>query len=137
MKKVLVLLCLAALTLTLCSCGEKTQILTAYVEDELSIVERQAVQSSILAIDAVQQAVYVSGEEALDAFIAQHGDDEAFADIDTGLLQGRFMITVRSDDMEAVAAQIEAIEGVEKVILPMKINPVVKAVAWLQELFAE
>lgn len=136
MKKILVLLCLAALTLTLCSCGEKTQILTAYVEDELSIVERQAVQSSILAIDAVQQAVYVSGEEALDAFIAQYGDDEAFADIDTGLLQGRFMITVRSDDMEAVAAQIEAIEGVEKVILPMKINPVVKAVAWLQELFA-
>ena len=92
----------------------KTSEILVYVDSELSDAEAKSVGTKINMVDNVLQSVFVSREEALKAFIADHQDEsEAFAGVQASDLRHRFVVTLEDNSlMEKTAATIEQIPGV-------------------------
>ena len=94
----------------------KTNEILVYIDTELPDAEAKSVGTRINQIANVQNAVFVSREQALEAFIAEHQDDEAFSGVDASDLRHRFVVTLMDNSkMEETVAAIEAISGVAKI----------------------
>ena len=133
MKKIMLVLLSAAMLLALCACGqrEKETELLVFLEENLSEIEERNIGVKINVIDDVQSATYISGEEALNAFIEQQESEEAFSGMD-GVLRGRYSVSVKTADLDGVMEQLEAIEGVDEVAGPPEIGLGQIFAAWLQ-----
>lgn len=92
-----------------------TQELSAYVSSDLSLVEVKSLGAQINHIEGVQEAVFVSAEAALEEFIADHGNDPAFAGVEPSDLRHRYCITILTETTEEAVEQIKAIPGIEDV----------------------
>ena len=94
----------------------KTNEVLVYVDSELPTAEAKSVGTKINRIDNVSMARFVSREEALRNFIADHQDDDAFSGIEAGDLRHRFVVTLEDNGrMEETVAQLEKIPGVAKI----------------------
>ena len=94
----------------------KTNEILVYIDSELPDAEAKSVGTQINQIPNVQNAVFVSREEALDAFIADHQEDEAFSGVDAADLRHRFVVTLADNNqMEDTVSAIEKIAGVAKI----------------------
>ena len=94
----------------------KTNEILVYIDTALPDAEAKSVGTRINQIANVQNSVFVSREEALEKFVAEHQDDEAFSGVDAADLRHRFVVTlVDNSQMEDTVAQIEAIAGVAKI----------------------
>ena len=94
----------------------KTNEILVYIDSELPDAEAKSVGTQINQIPNVQNAVFVSREEALDAFIADHQEDEAFSGVDAADLRHRFVVTLADNNqMEDTVSAIEKISGVAKI----------------------
>ncbi len=133
MKKIMLVLLSAVMLLTLCACGqrEKEVELLVFLEENLSEIEERNIGVKINVIDDVQSATYISGEEALNAFIEQQESIEAFSGLE-GVLRGRYSVFVKTADLDGVMEQLEAIEGVDEVAGPPEIGLGQIIAAWLQ-----
>ena len=94
----------------------KTNEIMVYIDAELPDAQAKSVGSQINAIQNVQKAVFVTREEALDAFIAEHQNDDAFSGVEASDLRHRYVVTLMDNNMmhETVDA-IAAISGVAKI----------------------
>lgn len=94
----------------------KTNEIMVYIDAELSDAEAKSIGSRINTIQNVQKAVFVTREEALDAFIEAHKNDEAFSGVDANDLRHRYVVTLMDNNKihETVDA-IEEISGVAKI----------------------
>ena len=62
------------------------------------------------------KATFVSREEALKNFVADHQGNDAFSGVEAEDLRHRFVVTLEDNaQIEQTVAQIEAIEGVAKI----------------------
>ena len=87
-----------------------------YVDDTLSEAEAKSVGTKINMIDNVLQATFVPREEALERFVKDHNEDEAFSGLDASDLRHRFVITLEDNSrIKETTAQIESIPGVAKI----------------------
>ena len=95
----------------------KTNEILVYIDSELPDAEARSVGTRINQIGNVLQAEFVSREEALEAFIADHEEEgEAFAGVVAGDLRHRFVVTLEDNAlMEQTANQISDIPGVAKI----------------------
>ena len=95
----------------------KTNEILVYVESDLSDAEAKSVGTKINMVDNVLQSVFVSREEALEDFIADHADEsDAFAGVNAQDLRHRFVITLEDNDlMEQTTEQIRGIPGVANI----------------------
>ena len=95
----------------------KTNEILVYVDSELSDADARSIGTRINKIDNVLLAKFVSREEALEAFIADHQDESsAFTGVLASDLRHRFVVTLESNElMEQTVAQIEDIPGVAKI----------------------
>ena len=95
----------------------KTNEILVYIDSELPDAEAKSVGTKINQIANVLQAEFVSREEALEAFIADHKEEgEAFAGVVAGDLRHRFVVTLEDNAlMEQTANQIYEIPGVAKI----------------------
>ena len=95
----------------------KTNEILVYIDSELPDAEAKSVGTKINQISNVLQAEFVSREEALEAFIADHKEEgEAFAGVVAGDLRHRFVVTLEDNAlMEQTANQIYKIPGVAKI----------------------
>lgn len=94
-----------------------TEILV-YIDQTLSDAEARAMAQQIAAVDNVAQCTFVSREEALDDFIADH-DDPAFDGVDAEELRHRCVVTLEELGlMEQTAALLEKMDGVAEVTKP-------------------
>ena len=95
----------------------KTNEILVYIDSELPDAEARSVGTKINKISNVLQAKFVSREEALEAFIADHKEEgEAFAGVVAGDLRHRFVVTLEDNAlMEQTANQIYEIPGVAKI----------------------
>ena len=95
----------------------KTNEILVYIDSELPDAEAKSVGTKINQISNVLQAEFVSREEALEAFIADHKEEgEAFAGVVAGDLRHRFVVTLEDNAlMEQTANQIYEIPGVAKI----------------------
>ncbi|HIT34284.1 MAG TPA: ABC transporter permease [Candidatus Faecousia intestinigallinarum] len=95
----------------------KTSEILVYVDSELSEAEAKSIGTKINMIDNVLQSVFVSREEALEDFVADHQEEgEAFAGVEATDLRHRFVVTLEDNTlMEQTAQQVEEIPGVAKI----------------------
>ena len=91
----------------------KTNEIRVFVDENLSDAEAKSVGSKLNQIENIYRAEFVSREQALEAFIADHNNDEAFAGVDAEYLRHRFVVTLEDNSqMKATLEQIKLIPGV-------------------------
>ena len=94
----------------------KTNEILVYVDSNLPEAEAKSIGTKINRVSNVHNATFVSREEALEAFIADHQEDEAFAGVRAEDLRHRFVVVLKDNtQMEETTAQIENIAGVAKI----------------------
>ena len=94
----------------------KTNEILVYIDSELPDAEARSVGTQINQIANVQNSVFVSREEALQNFVADHQEDEAFSGVEASDLRHRFVVTLMDNTLiEETVADIEAISGVAKI----------------------
>ena len=100
----------------------KTSEVLVYVDSEMSDAEAKSVGTKINRIENIQEAVFVSREEALEEFVQDQDNDEAFTGVDAKDLRHRFKVTLMDNSkMEETVAQIEQIPGVTNVSAPYEL----------------
>ena len=94
----------------------KTNEILVYVDETLTDAEARSVGTKINTIENVLQAEFVSREDALNDFVADHQGDEAFSGVDAQDLRHRFVVTLMSNaQMKQTVAQLEEVPGVASI----------------------
>ena len=94
----------------------KTNEILVYIDSELPDAEARSVGTQINRIENVQNAVFVSREEALEDFVADHQGDEAFSGVDAADLRHRYVVTLMDNSqMKETVKALEGISGVAKI----------------------
>ena len=94
----------------------KTNEILVYVDTELPDAEAKSVGTQINQIENVQNSVFVSREEALADFIAEHQGNDAFSGVQAEDLRHRYVVTLMDNTkMAQTVAAIEGISGVANI----------------------
>ena len=91
----------------------QTSEILVYIDSSLSDAEARSVGTKINALDNVLQATFVSREEALQNFIADHENDAALKGVKAEDLRHRYVVTLEDNArMEETDGQLKQIPGV-------------------------
>lgn len=94
----------------------KTNEVLVIIDENLSDAEAKSVGTQINQIENVYKATFKSREEALEDFIADHQDEEAFSGVSAEDLRHRYIVVLEDNaKMRQTVAQIEQIPGVAKI----------------------
>ena len=94
----------------------KTNEVLVIIDENLPDAEAKSVGTHINQIANVQNSRFVSREEALENFIAEHQNDNAFSGVEAEDLRHRYVVTLMDNALiKETVAQIEAIPGVVKI----------------------
>ena len=94
----------------------RTNEILVYIDSELPDAEAKSVGTQINQIPNVLNSVFVSRDEALEDFVADHQEDEAFSGVEASDLRHRFVVTLVDNTlMEETVNSIEGISGVAKI----------------------
>ena len=93
----------------------QTSEILVYVDDTLTDAEAKSIGTKINMLDNVLQSTFISREEALADFKADHDGDSAFDGVQAEDLRHRFVVTLESNAlMKQTDAQLNDIPGVAK-----------------------
>ena len=93
----------------------KTSEILCYVDSELSDSEARSIGTKINLMDNVLQATFVSREEALEDFIADHDGDSAFSGVQASDLRHRYVVGLEDNLlMEQTDEQLKQLPGIAK-----------------------
>ena len=91
----------------------KTNEILVYVDSSLSDAEARSVGTMINLIDNVLKAEFVSREQALANFVADHEGDDAFTGVDASDLRHRFVVTLEDNTLiEQTGIDLQNVSGV-------------------------
>ena len=91
----------------------KTNEILVYVDSSLSDAEARSVGTRINMLDNVLNSKFVSREEALANFVADHEGDDAFTGVDASDLRHRFVVTLEDNTrIEQTGEALRAVSGV-------------------------
>jgi len=94
----------------------KTNEILVYIDSELPEAEAKSVGTQINRIPNVLKAEFVSRQQALENFVADHQENEAFSGVAAEDLRHRFVVTLMDNSyMEETVEAIEIISGVAKI----------------------
>ena len=93
----------------------QTSEILVYVDSSLSAAEARSIGTKINMMDNVFKSTFVSREEALKDFIADHEGDPAFSGVQAEDLRHRFVVSLEDNTrMKETDAQLKQIPGVAK-----------------------
>ena len=93
----------------------QTSEILVYIDSSLSDAEARSVGTKINTLSNILRADFISREEALEDFIADHDGDSAFSGVQAEDLRHRFVVTLEDNTlMEQTDAQLRQIPGVAK-----------------------
>jgi cell division transport system permease protein len=93
----------------------KTSEILCYVDMELPDAEARSIGTQINLLDNVLQSTFVSREEALEDFIADHDGDSAFSGVQASDLRHRYVVVLEDNLlMKQTDEQLKALPGVAK-----------------------
>ena len=93
----------------------QTSEILVYIDSDLSDAEARSIGTKINLLDNVLQASFVSREEALQDFIADHDGDSAFSGVQASDLRHRYIVTLEDNTkMEQTDAALKQLPGVAK-----------------------
>ena len=91
----------------------KTNEILVLIDETLPEAEAHSVGTQINQIPNVQNSEFITREQALEAFIADHQDDEAFSGVEASDLRHRFKVTLVDNSlMKDTVKALEQIPGV-------------------------
>ena len=91
----------------------KTNEILVYVDSSLSDAEARSVGTRINMIDNVLKSEFVSREQALANFVADHDGDDAFTGVNASDLRHRFVVTLEDNTrIEQTGMALKAVSGV-------------------------
>ena len=91
----------------------QTSEILVYVDSSLTDAEARSIGTRINMLDNVFKSTFVSREEALQDFIADHEGDPAFSGVQAQDLRHRFVVSLEDNTlMRETDAQLKAIPGV-------------------------
>ena len=91
----------------------KTNEILVYVDSSLEDAEARSVGTRINLLDNVLKSEFVSREEALANFVADHEGDDAFTGVDASDLRHRFVVTLEDNTLiEETAQKLRTVPGV-------------------------
>ena len=91
----------------------KTNEILVFIDETLSDAEAKSIGTKINVIENVHQATFVTREEALANFIADHQDSTAFNGVAAEDLRHRFVVVLQDNkQISQTVAQIRQISGV-------------------------
>lgn len=95
----------------------KTNEILVYIDETLSEAEANSVVGTqINQTPNVQKAVFITREEALQSFVAEHQNDDAFSGVDAQDLRHRFVVTLEDNTkMDETVQALGNISGVAKI----------------------
>ncbi len=94
----------------------KTNEILVYVDSALSDAEAKSISSQLSRIENIHKAEFISREQALEDFVADHQGDEAFSGVEANDLRHRYRVVLEDNTLiEQTVAQIEQINGVAKI----------------------
>ncbi len=94
----------------------KTNEVMVYIDESLSLDEVRSVETEISKIPNVLDRTFISREEALEEFIKENGDNEAFAGLDATFLRHRYVVVLEDNSLiQETISHLEKIEGVDNV----------------------
>ena len=95
----------------------KTNEVLAYVDEDLSDAEARSVGTLVNRIDNVSQSTFVSREQALEDFIADYENPEAFEGTEADTLEHRFVVVLKDNrKLDETVASLKNISGVVDVV---------------------
>ena len=93
----------------------QTSEILVYVDADLSDAEARSIGTKINLLDNVLQSPFISREEALEDFIADHDGDSAFSGVQASDLRHRYVVTLEDNTkMKETDAQLKQLPGVAK-----------------------
>lgn len=93
----------------------QTSEILVYIDSDLSDAEARSIGTKINLLDNVLQSTFVSREQALEDFIADHNGDSAFNGVQASDLRHRYVVTLEDNTkMEQTDEQLQQIPGVAK-----------------------
>ena len=93
----------------------QTSEILVYIDSTLPDADARSIGTKINTLDNILQAKFISREEALQDFIADHDGDSAFSGVQAEDLRHRFVVTLEDNSlMEQTDEQLKAIPGVAK-----------------------
>ena len=93
----------------------QTSEILVYVDSDLPDAEARSIGTKINLLDNVLQATFVSREEALEDFIADHDGDSAFSGVQATDLRHRYIVTLENNlKMKQTDEQLKQLPGVAK-----------------------
>lgn len=100
----------------------KTNEVLAYIDSELSEAEARSISTHLTGIENIHQAEFITREQALEDFIADHNGDEAFTGIEADVLRHRYRIILEDNSlMEQTVAELAKIPGVVNINAPLEL----------------
>ena len=93
----------------------KTSEILVYIDTDLSDAEARSIGTKINLLDNVLQSTFVSREEALEDFIADHDGDSAFSGVQASDLRHRYVVSLEDNTkMEQTDQLLKQLPGVAK-----------------------
>ena len=94
----------------------KTNEILVYIDETLPDAEAKSVGTRINKIANVQNARFISRQEALDRFVEEHQGDDAFSGVEAEDLRHRYVVTLMDNAlMKQTVAELEQLSGVAKI----------------------
>ncbi len=94
----------------------KTNEILVYIDEELPEAEAKSIETVLRKLDFVSRADFVSREKALEEFVADHQDNEAFSGVEAADLRHRVEVVLKDNgEIKKAVAQISKINGVAKI----------------------
>ena len=102
---------------------EQDNEVMVYIDEELSEAEAKSVGSQINMITNVQNAVFISREEALKDFVAEQQDEALFAGLEASTFRDRYAVSMMDNRlMRQTCEEMEQIQGVAYVMAHYEIS---------------
>ncbi len=93
----------------------QTSEILVYIDSDLSDAEARSIGTRINLLDNVLKSTFVSREEALQDFIADHDNDSAFSGVQAEDLRHRYVVALEDNTkMEETDMQLKSLPGVAK-----------------------
>jgi len=93
----------------------QTSEILVYVDADIPDAEARSIGTKINLLDNVLQSTFVSREEALEDFIADHDGDSAFSGVQASDLRHRYIVTLEDNlRMKQTDEQLKQLPGVAK-----------------------
>ena len=94
----------------------RTNEIMVYIDENLSLAEAKSLGSQINAIENVQNAKFVTNEQALEDFRKEYQSDSSFSGVEASYLRHRYqVILVDNEQMHETVDLIDSIAGVGEV----------------------